>query len=140
MNIMSEMLFGGTQSILANWKSLCHNPNVTEQWRKRWSTDSPCSIQMRWYWNHCSQWRFRWCQFVEVSHSINSLQPKFLLIPSMKLFIFSIENLMNHLQSSKLNNVNPSLKSRVLVFIFLIGKFYYGLKVHEKNEESSPQS
>ena len=38
------MLFGGTQSILASWKSLCHNPNVTEQWRKRWSADSPCSI------------------------------------------------------------------------------------------------
>ena len=41
---MSEMLLGGTQCILASWNSLCHNPNVTEQWRKRWSVDSPCSI------------------------------------------------------------------------------------------------
>ena len=39
---MSEMLLGGTQSILASWNNLCHNPNNTEQWRKRWSTDSLC--------------------------------------------------------------------------------------------------
>ena len=41
---MFEMLLGGTQSILASWNSLCHNPNDTEQWRKRWFADSPCSI------------------------------------------------------------------------------------------------
>ena len=41
---MSEMLLGGTQSILASWNSLCHNPNVIEQWRKRWSVDSLYSI------------------------------------------------------------------------------------------------
>ena len=39
---MSEMLLGGTQSILASWNNLCHNPNATEQCRKRWSVDSPC--------------------------------------------------------------------------------------------------
>ena len=39
---MSEMLLGRTQSILANWNNLCHNPNVKEQCRKRWSADSPC--------------------------------------------------------------------------------------------------
>ena len=44
MNIISKMLFEGTHSILASWNSLCHNPNVTEQWRNRWSADSPCPI------------------------------------------------------------------------------------------------
>ena len=39
---MSEMLLGGTQSVFANWNNLCHNPIVKEQWRKRWSTVSPC--------------------------------------------------------------------------------------------------
>ena len=39
---MSEMLLGGTQSVFANWNNLCHNPVVKEQWRKRWSTISPC--------------------------------------------------------------------------------------------------
>ena len=39
---MSEMLLGGTQSILASWNNLCHNPNNTEQCRKRWYADSPC--------------------------------------------------------------------------------------------------
>ena len=36
------MLLGETQSIFANWNNLCHNPLVNEQWRKRWSTVSPC--------------------------------------------------------------------------------------------------
>ena len=39
---MSEMLLGGTQSVFANWNNLCYNPIVKEQWRKRWSTVSPC--------------------------------------------------------------------------------------------------
>ena len=43
------MFLRGTQSILASWNNLCHDPNATEQCRKRWSTDSPCfmhSLQM----------------------------------------------------------------------------------------------
>ena len=53
---MSKMPFGGIQSILACWKSLCHNPNVTEQWRKRWSADSLCSIHNL----HMSRLRALW--------------------------------------------------------------------------------
>ena len=37
---MFEMLLGGTQSILASWNNLCHNPNDIEQCR--WSVDSLC--------------------------------------------------------------------------------------------------
>ena len=42
MDIMSKMLLRGTQSVLANWNNMCHNPIIKEQWRKRWSIDSAC--------------------------------------------------------------------------------------------------
>ena len=41
---MLEMLLGRTQTILAIWNNLCHNPIVKEQYKKRWSANSPYLI------------------------------------------------------------------------------------------------
>ena len=42
--IISLILVGGTQTILAKLKCLCQSPKANEQCRKRWSIDSPLPL------------------------------------------------------------------------------------------------